>query len=139
MNLCVTPIIRAAISDRRAYPTSFTVNRKFWVNGAAKNRSPSELLNVRGFQCCVGFYMKEAGFSRDGLRGRGHASCLSPRATPNAPRTASRLHMLFANNDIYLLNDDAGSSWEQIEMNLIRAFAGIGVSVKFFGEIPKAA
>ena len=128
-------------------PTTFTVDRKFWVN--ARNSSdwnPSRLLNFNGMRCCLGFYCEEAGIPQEDLQDRISPNWLCEPETKNGlvvlrsdlpqklyPQgSLQKAQHLFAR--AMQVNDNRSLSDSDREQALIVLFAKYDIELTFVGS-----
>jgi len=116
------------------------IDRAKWRTGrynrGDKRVGPTKLLNAEGFQCCLGFYLEEAGISRQ---------VLSEKIYPqDVARRGIDLGWLVRESGLdseaaeaLISSNDGGMGDAQREAEVARLFAEQGTEVEFIGEYPE--
>jgi hypothetical protein len=115
------------------------INRAKWRTGHyGKNQTGmgiSQLLNNKGYMCCLGFRCHQMGIPKKDLLGMASPNSISnnwdiPDLTNSYSNTEFTLEAV-------RINDDGKLTSEEREIAITEHFATIGVTVEFTGKYPK--
>lgn len=120
---------------------TLTINRAIWLTGEhlrALIEEDSSLLTKKGNQCCLGFYVLKAGYTKRQILGKG-LPCDLARAIKRIPQLldVDRRDNNETVSDLVDHNDSKQTSRKVRERQIITGFKKLGTKVRFVGRYPK--
>lgn len=119
----------------------FTVDRSKWRFGGGKHfdtKGETQLLNNRGYMCCLGFCMKQLGLDDNLIRDKAAPANVMLKHNdfvscgPYGTIKNSSLSM-----EAMRINDNDNISGPERERRLIELFSEHGHEIEFVGEYPE--